>query len=216
MSYILEALKKAEAERRSGTQHAAPLLPPIAPTSGPKPAWRRPLPWAAFAALGVALACAGWFALTRTDAPTPRATATTPAPAIAAAPSSQPVVPREKPSAPEASEDTLEKPKAKVPPKKPVERKRAAPNEEPKTAKATAPDAPVGTLHDLPAQIQGEIPPLSIGGYIYSGNKADRSVLINKRLLREGDEVAPGLVLEKMTPSGMVFNYKGYRYRRGY
>ncbi|HYD59967.1 MAG TPA: general secretion pathway protein GspB [Noviherbaspirillum sp.] len=213
MSYILEALKKAEAERRGGTQHAAPLLPPIAAAAGQKPAWRRPLPWAAFAALGVTLACAGWFAVTRTDAPTPRVAATTPAPAIAAVP---PVVPREKPSMPEALEDAAEKPKAKTPPKKTVERKRSGPNEEPKTAKTTAPDAPVGTLHDLPTHIQGEIPSLSIGGYIYSGNKADRSVLINKRLLREGDEVAPGLVLEKMTPSGMVFNYKGYRYRRGY
>lgn len=224
MSYILEALKKAEAERRGGTSHTAPLLPPIAAASGQRPAWRRPLPWAAFATLAVTLACASWFALIRNDAPALRAVSASPAPAIAearppaapTAPVMQPVAPSEKPAAPEFAEDVPEKPKPKTTSKKAVERKRAEPREEPKAAKAPASDAPVGTLHDLPPQVQGEIPALSIGGYIYSGNKADRSVLINKRLLREGDEVAPGLVLEKMTPSGMVFNYKGYRYRSGY
>jgi len=74
----------------------------------------------------------------------------------------------------------------------------------------------VATLRELPPQIQREIPAMTVGGYIYSGNKADRSVLINNRLMREGDEVAPGLVLEKMMPNGMVLNYKGYRYRAGY
>ena len=68
----------------------------------------------------------------------------------------------------------------------------------------------------MPQQVQNEIPQLSVGGYLYSTNRADRSVLINNRLLREGEEIAPGFVLEKMTPKGMVLNYKGYRYRTSY
>ena len=33
-------------------------------------------------------------------------------------------------------------------------------------------------------------------------------------MLREGDEVAPGLKLEKIEDSGLVFSYKGYRFTR--
>ncbi|WP_206047078.1 general secretion pathway protein GspB, partial [Noviherbaspirillum denitrificans] len=72
------------------------------------------------------------------------------------------------------------------------------------------------TLQDLPPAIQHEIPALTVGGYIYSGNKGDSSVLVNNRLLHEGEEAAPGLVIEKMTRTGMILSYKGYRYRRGY
>jgi general secretion pathway protein B len=48
---------------------------------------------------------------------------------------------------------------------------------------------------------------------MYSPNPADRLVLIDKALRREGEEVAPGLVLEKLLPRAAVLNYRGYRYR---
>ena len=224
MSYILEALKKAEAERNGMVHRPGPLLPPLAAASKHPPAWRRPLPWAAFAALSVTLASAAWFTMNRNDAgkpveasvpvqekqvPAPERVAESapPPPPIAAAP--EPERRKEKPAP--------KKPVEKKPvEKKPVEKKRAAPAEDTKTAKAPPPEPAVGALQDLPPQVQREIPSITVGGYIYSGNKADRSVLINNRLLREGDEAAPGLVVEKMTPSGMVLSYKGYRYRRGY
>jgi general secretion pathway protein B len=88
-----------------------------------------------------------------------------------------------------------------------------------KQAPPTPPQQPatsIATLRELPAEIQQQIPPLAISGYIYASNSADRSVLINRKLLREGDEVAPGLTLEQLLPKGMVLNYKGYRYRSGY
>lgn len=202
MSYILEALKKAEAERNGVVHKAAPFLPPLAAASKTPPPWRRPLPWAALAALAVTLASTAWFSVSRDEPVQPEP----PAPVALAAP---PVIPDTTVAEPE-------RPKEKPAPKKAAEKKRSPPPEEPKAAKAPAPEPAVGSLQDLPAQIQREIPALAVGGYIYSGNKADRSVLVNNRLLREGDEAAPGLVLEKMTPSGMVLNYKGYRYRRGY
>ncbi len=34
------------------------------------------------------------------------------------------------------------------------------------------------------------------------------------RSLREGDEVAPGLKLEKIQDDSLVFSYKGYRFMR--
>jgi general secretion pathway protein B len=54
---------------------------------------------------------------------------------------------------------------------------------------------------------------VAFGGYMYSPNAADRLVLVDKTLRREGEEVAPGLVLEKLLPRGAVMNYRGYRYR---
>lgn len=51
---------------------------------------------------------------------------------------------------------------------------------------------------------------------MYSKNPADRLVLIDKALRREGDEVAPGLILERLQPKGAVFTFRGYRYRVPY
>ena len=96
-------------------------------------------------------------------------------------------------------------------PARPMEKKHPA---EIKTAEPAAPPPP--TLRELPDNIRRDIPPLTIGGYIYSGNKEDRSVIINGRLLHEGEEAAPGLTLEKMMPNGMVLNFRGHRYRSSY
>ena len=57
---------------------------------------------------------------------------------------------------------------------------------------------------------------MAVGGYIYSKNPADRLLLVDKILRREGEEVAPGLLLEKLNPKEAVFSYKGYRYRVPY
>ena len=71
-------------------------------------------------------------------------------------------------------------------------------------------------MEELPDHISKEIPPLKVNGYIYSPNKAERSVLIGQKLLQEGDQVTPDLTLEKLMPDGMVLNYKGHRYRTPY
>jgi general secretion pathway protein B len=68
----------------------------------------------------------------------------------------------------------------------------------------------------LPEAIQREVPKVVVGGYIYSPNPADRLLLIDKTLRREGEEVAPGLVLERLMPKYAVMNYRGTRYRVGY
>ena len=83
-------------------------------------------------------------------------------------------------------------------------------------AAAPAPEEEAGTIRDLPEAIQRELPPVTITGYLYARNPADRSALINKKLLHEGESVAPDLVLEKLTPKGAVLNYKGYHYRISY
>ncbi len=69
-------------------------------------------------------------------------------------------------------------------------------------------------MAQLPASIQQEIPKISISGLVYSDDSQGRLVGINDQLLREGEYPAPGLKLEQITPDGVIFSYKKYRFRR--
>ena len=71
----------------------------------------------------------------------------------------------------------------------------------------------IQSLQELPEPIQRAIPQVTLGGYMYSKNPADRLLLIDKVLRREGEEVAPGLVLDKLLPRQAIFSFRGYRYR---
>lgn len=238
MSYILEALKKAEAERTLGAVpniHARPLVTIL--SANRLALWQRPWMWLALMALILMLAVAFRINAVRTApavlvdaalpaqaAPRPAASIPPMATAIPAPPMTAAIpAPPMTTAIPAPPIDAAAPPQAA--PQKPVKHKTKA---EPAQSKASVPmptqrkpsppqdENTVVTLRELPEQIQKTIPQLSIGGYIYSENRADRSVLINKHLLREGDQVAADLILEKMTPTGMIFNYKGYRYHTSY
>ncbi|WP_136418709.1 general secretion pathway protein GspB [Herbaspirillum sp. ST 5-3] len=222
MSYILDALRRAEAERRIGVSNPS-YSPSVLAGRGERSASRWPRRWwIALPALAIAAAGGAWFgasqekkpvaAATVPVVPAPQVQIAEKAPASSAKTAAFPApVPKEAAAEPPASarESIAHKtPGRKTHPKTVESRPAPAPK---------APEEPaVATLRELPAQIQGEIPSLTIGGYIYSSSKADRTVLINKTLLHEGDEVVPGLRLEKLMPNGMVLNYKGYRYRASY
>ncbi|MDP3842750.1 MAG: general secretion pathway protein GspB [Oxalobacteraceae bacterium] len=227
MSYILDALKKAEAQRTLGALpniHAAAVF-----TAAPNqraPLWRRAARWGALAALAATLIALAWFRpwqpLTTLSLAPPSApvAAAVPAPPIAPA---VPVRAAPVPPAPMAAAPKANKPKAATasaarPQPRPAA-VAAAPAKKPLPAAASpaaAPELELQTLRELPPQIQREIPPLVISGYIYSSIRAERSLLINNQLLREGDTVAPGLVLEQMLRGAVVLNYQGYRYRMPY
>lgn len=236
MSYILDALKKAEAERRVGTAAGAHGVLPAAATfvtEERRSVMRTPWPWVAITAVAAALASYSW--LRPPPAPVPAVApvpaAVPPAPVVSApapAPVHPPVAAAPRPQEPAAkqTEETTSAPKPEPraeemaddapPPKKAKAVKPAEKKLSTGETKAAEAPAPLPTLRELPDDIQRAVPQLTVGGYIYAGNKADRSVIINGRLLHEGEEAAPGLVLEKMLPNGMVLNYRGHRYRTGY
>jgi general secretion pathway protein B len=49
----------------------------------------------------------------------------------------------------------------------------------------------------------------------YSNKSVNSIVSINSRMMKEGESLAPGLKLEKITPDGVIFSYKGYRFQHG-
>ncbi|MBI1892334.1 MAG: general secretion pathway protein GspB [Burkholderiales bacterium] len=250
MSYILDALKKAEAERQLG---AVPNLhmQPVS-TLSYRATGARGKTWLIAAALSglIAVALLAWLQPWRAPSGEPSIS-----PPVAALPSTQvsqvaaenppqsqteiaPIAPTGPAtlsseaatieSAPQAPPVATRKPAVKEKPA-PVHKQRnpdaVAQAPKPNAAPVAAP-APVQAPHaqeqaplsarELPENIQRELPNVSIGGYIYSDNPRERQLLANKRLLREGEEAAPGLVLEKMLPRAAVFNYKGHRYQVAY
>lgn len=70
-------------------------------------------------------------------------------------------------------------------------------------------------LDELPPPIQREIPAMTVQLHSYSSNPSERLVYINSSRMREGESLMPGLRLEQITPDGMIFSYKGYRFKRG-
>lgn len=71
------------------------------------------------------------------------------------------------------------------------------------------------SFDELPAPIQREIPAMTVQLHGYSSKPGDRLVYINSSRLKEGESLMPGLKLEQITPDGMIFNYKGYRFKHG-
>lgn len=209
MSYILEALKKAQAERQLGSAPTIHALPIQAPAAVQPASNRLPM----LAGAGVALVGASAFAVYALREPAPVA-APTPVPApvtVAAVPVVPPPVVVQAPPAPPA-------PVRAAPPPKPVVAKAAPtpPKQEPPPAPAAPVEEHLPTLRELPEAIQREVPRVTFGGYIYAKNPADSLLLVDKTLRHEGEEVAAGLVLEKLQSKSAIMNYRGTRYRVPY
>ncbi len=85
-----------------------------------------------------------------------------------------------------------------------------APGTNAATARSLAepPNAPRKLAESAPA----DLPPMAVSGFIRDGGKG--MVIVNDKLLREGEEIEPGLKLEKILDDGLVFDYKGQRIQR--
>jgi general secretion pathway protein B len=62
-------------------------------------------------------------------------------------------------------------------------------------------------LAELPVTQRGAIPPISIEGHVYAENAARRMVMINKRVLREGEMAGNGIKLLRITWDGVVLRH---------
>lgn len=72
------------------------------------------------------------------------------------------------------------------------------------------------TMQELPDDIRRELPQLTVGGAMHSDVAANRMLVLNGGVFREGDQPAPGVVLEEIRLKSAVLRYKGHRYSISY
>jgi general secretion pathway protein B len=220
MSYILDALRKADAERERDPArgiHAQPAMPAGAPTGRAVPGWA----WGGAALGGAALAAfIAWpqqqepvaAAAVPMEAPAPL-----PAPALvtvatavsppAPPPLPAPVAARPVSTAPEGEKKAVAAPSTAI--AVPAAAAPAAP------PSATPPDR-ILAFADLPPDVQRELPKLAISGGVHSENAAQRLLVVGGQVVNEGAELAPGVVLEQIRARNAVLRYRGYRYSVAY
>ena len=209
MSYILDALRRADAERRRGQ---SPVLHDVAglslPTVRRQATARRLLPWVAGVLLLAAGLLWGWritgpagppapvptkAPLARVDAQALLEPVVTPAPPAPVTPASSPAAPPLPPS-----------PVVRVPP--PVVT--AAPLTVPKAAPADERPQPASTL---PEPQRSVVARLAFGGAVHSADRTQSFVLLAGQIVREGETLAPGIVLERIAPRALTLRVGAQR-----
>lgn len=215
MSYILDALRKADAERDRGNVpgiHAQPTFGgTVPPAAAGAPA--RPWVWLGSGALAVLVVggVVGYLASSRREAPTPvQAQAAAPAP-VSVAPA---VV---SPTPPPPSALAAATARSRIVDVPPVVRKPrpATPSSAPAEPKLAATEK-IYALAELPDDVRRQLPNLVVGGSMYSSKPADRLLILNGQVAHEGDKVGNDLVLQQIRLKGALLNFRGYRYTISY
>jgi len=76
-------------------------------------------------------------------------------------------------------------------------------------------DSDIPSLKDLPVSVQQSLPPINIEGHIYDDNPAERMVIINGKIRREKQSIGTMLMLEEITPNGVILSYQGHVFHMG-
>ncbi len=193
MSYILDALRKSEQERQKATGQGISLPYPINIKHEKE---SRAVP-VLLGATAVLAALAIWWATSGTDSQP------APTPPIAAAPQAKPVV---------SETATKDYPK---PPQLIAGNRGERGAKTPSLQPAAKPETPApAAVTDKPANdpLKG-LPPLEVTGFIHN-EQGGNMAIINDKLMNEGDEVVPGLRVEKIKDDAVMFSYKGYVFSR--
>lgn len=196
MSYILDALQRAQAERERGA------VPGLYSHSAAQPlgaqASRWPW-WLALSALLLGLAAWLWWAQDLAE-PAPKAPSA-PERALAQAPAAPPPVTL-LPGAP------LHQPPSAAPV---AQASSAVAKPAPSASPTAAPPTPVAD--GVPETLRAQVGELRITGAVYAKDPAQRLLLVNNLVLQQGQSLKDGLVLEAIEPKSALFNFKGARFR---
>jgi general secretion pathway protein B len=68
-------------------------------------------------------------------------------------------------------------------------------------------------LSEMPAMVQQAIPDMVFAGHVFSSHVEQRSVIINNHYMNEGDVVIGDLKVEQITQKGIVFKYNEHLFR---
>lgn len=245
MSYILDALKRADAERERGHVPGLRTQPMTAGSLvNAGSAARRWLIWLGAALIGLALLAAAsvWWRADSGDAATesapagPSAAIPEPAATNASNPASDtpsepaPAAVLQAPTLPILTPEPprLKSPRPAVATSGPSSSAKVASEASAEAASpgSTAPPATttvatpspssIRSFGDLSPEERARLPAINVSGSTYSKNPALRMLIVNGKVSLEGEEVAPGLKLETIEPRTAVLNHQGLRYRIGY
>jgi general secretion pathway protein B len=219
----------------------AQLLPLGSPEAEAEPPRSSPLIWLGVGVLLAGIAGGAWWAFSggESAAPAPVPVAQAPAQAVPppasvpAAPANvaveappataQPTVRAESAasrSTPKAaakataaaSAPAAAAPKPRPKPAAPAPAPAPTPAPAPATAPPPAPAVRVPSLAELPGDLRQQVPPLVIGGSVYSPQASVRMVIVNGQVFQEGSILAPELKLEQIRQKTAVFSIRGQRF----
>jgi general secretion pathway protein B len=242
MSYILDALRRAEAERERGAvpslqsqQHTVIEEDDTAPRS-------RRLMWVIVGLGGALLALLAWTFFGGSTPPSRPAVEglvapTVVAPAVVAPPPPNVALPVTTETAPApvparvaaptvasaaappvATQVVPPAPTAVRPPAVAAAEERRPARRVPSASAATLAAAPAASAPriyaqgELPEDVRRDLPRIAINGSSYSGDAASRMVMINGQIFHEGDSLGAGLQLEKINRRSAVLVFRGWRY----
>ncbi|KJS03208.1 MAG: hypothetical protein VR65_03025 [Desulfobulbaceae bacterium BRH_c16a] len=75
------------------------------------------------------------------------------------------------------------------------------------------PERELPYLHDLPPQIQTNIPKMQFAGHAYAHAPSKRMIIINGKIMREGDRLDTGTRLAEITWEGAIIDNNGVRFQ---
>ena len=204
MSYILDALKKADADRERDAAAVPDLYAQADAARGARAA-ARPAGWLllGLGAGGLVLAVLAWrwFSAAPVDAAPP-------AP-ITQAPAALPVT---APPVPAIATPAVLAPAVSPPAAAAPARERAPAKSTTPASAAAAAEARLATLAELPPDVRRQLPVLVVGGSVYSPNAASRMVILNGQVFREGDKPVEGLSVEQIRLKSTVLAFRGQRF----
>lgn len=208
MSYILDALQRADAERKLG--RVPGLTGQRVPPNRMEPERASaPRLWRTAAGLIVTLSAIAvwWWAAGPREPQTRPISLPIKAPTpLEAAQASNPL-----PAEPSVPARVPEQAAAPVPPILAPARPSTTPAAVEPTVRAEVP-----TFGELSPEARAQLPGVNVSGSTWSKNPALRTLIANGRVVQEGQDIAPGLRLEAIGPRNAVLNHQGLRYSIGY
>ena len=73
------------------------------------------------------------------------------------------------------------------------------------------PSTPV-RLHEVPRPLRERLPEYGVAVHVYTQAAAERFVVVDGKRYREGDRLGGGVLLDSITPRGMVLEFEGWRF----
>ena len=71
------------------------------------------------------------------------------------------------------------------------------------------------SLNELPSSVRQKLPDFSLSVFLYADEPDARMVRVNGNRMKEGQYLTTGLKLEEIIPDGVIFSYMHYRFRIG-